>query len=166
MKNATGGSFVLCVVLFLLWVLLTGSVATEELITGFVVAIGASLLTTRSDMFSALQLSPAMPVAIFRYLISFFTALVKANLDLARRVLTPSLPLKPAVVEVETALQSDFGKLLLANSITLTPGTLTVDVLEKRLLIHWIDSEPGADLDHATQAIAADFEQHIKGFLK
>jgi len=85
---------------------------------------------------------------------------------MARRILTPSLPLNPEVVEVKTELQSDLGRLLLANSITLTPGTLTVDVKDDRLLVHWVDCRPGTDLEQATQAIAAGFERHIKGFLK
>ena len=52
-----------------------------------------------------------------------------ANLDLARRVLTPSLPIRPAMVLVSTSLRSDLGRLVLANSITLTPGTLTDEAL-------------------------------------
>jgi multicomponent Na+:H+ antiporter subunit E len=69
------------------------------------------------------------------------------------------------VVQVRTNLRSDLGKLLLANSITLTPGTLTVDVEGDLLLIHWIDCPAGIDMAEATRLIAADFEKHLRGFV-
>ena len=58
---------------------------------------------------------------------------------MARRVLSPSLPLSPEIVEVQTGLESSLGKLLLANSVTLTPGTLAVDVIDDRILVHWVE---------------------------
>jgi multicomponent Na+:H+ antiporter subunit E len=70
------------------------------------------------------------------------------------------------VVAVHTDLQSDLGRLILANSITLTPGTLSVDILGDIILIHWIDCPPGIDMEQATQAIVGSFERHISGFLK
>jgi multicomponent Na+:H+ antiporter subunit E len=114
---------------------------------------------------AGVRLTPAAPYHLVRYLGYFVAALVRANLDMARRVLSPSLPIRPAVVEVRTGLQSSLGKLLLANSITLTPGTLSVDVRDDRILVHWVDCAPGTDLEAATRAIAASFEHHIRGFL-
>jgi multicomponent Na+:H+ antiporter subunit E len=81
-------------------------------------------------------------------------------------VLAPSLPIRPGVVRVRTGLQSHLGRLILANSITLTPGTLSVDVLGDTILIHWIDCPPEVDIEQATQAIVGSFERHISGFLK
>lgn len=158
--------FGLSFIVFILWILLTGSLALEELLIGIVVSIGISLATPRSEIFSGFKLSPQAPLALARYLGRFFVALIKANLDMARRVLSPSLPLSPEIVEVQTGLESSLGKLLLANSITLTPGTLTVDVIGDRILVHWVDSSEGADLAKATRYITEGFEQHIKGFLK
>lgn len=156
----------LSLTLFVLWILLTGSAAPDELVLGAVVAVVVSIATPRIELFQGFILSPYAPIAVVRYLLHFLIALVQANLDMARRVLTPSLPLNPEIVEVETSLESRLGKLLLANSITLTPGTLTVDVIDDRLLVHWVDAGPGADRTQATRVIAAGFQQHIKGFLK
>jgi multicomponent Na+:H+ antiporter subunit E len=156
----------LSLVLFVLWCLLTGSTESDELLVGAVVAIAAAIATPRTDIFQGFKISLYAPIALARYLIHFIIALLLANLDMARRVLSPSLSLNPEVVEVKTDLQSRFGKLLLANSITLTPGTLTVDVIGDRLLVHWIDSSPGKDLESATLSIAAGFEKHIRGFLQ
>ena len=154
-------------VVVLLWLLLAGSLKNEEIAA----AVAAGVIVTavagpRLAIFTGLRFSMAAPWHLVWYLIHFFAALVRANLDVARRVLTPSLPIRPGVVEVRTGLQSSLGRLLLANSITLTPGTLTVDVQDERILVHWIDCPPEIDVEQATRAIAASFERHISGFLK
>ncbi len=151
----------------LLWVLLAGSLQPQELLAGAMVALLVTLVAApRLGIFTGMRFSIAAPVHLVLYLGRFFVALVVANFDVARRVLAPSLPIRPAVVEVHTDLRSALGRMLLANSITLTPGTLTIDVHEDRLLVHWIDCPPGTDLPQATAAIAAGFERHIRGFLK
>jgi multicomponent Na+:H+ antiporter subunit E len=165
-KSPLRSWLLLSTALFILWLLLTASLSADEIITGILVAVVAAVATPRLAVFSGFRLVPSAPLAILRYLFNFSLALIKANFDMARRVLTPSLPLKPAVVEIQTSLQSELGKLLLANSITLTPGTLTIDVIGDRMLIHWIDAQPGEDIMHATREIAAGFERDIKGFLK
>lgn len=150
----------------LLWLLLKDSLTAEAWISGVVVALVVTIVTRRNQLFDAVIISFSAPLALLKYLLHFFITLVQANLDMGRRVLTPSLPIEPEVVEVQTSLQSNLGRLLLANSITLTPGTLTVDVIDDRLIVHWVDCRPGADLQSATRAIAAGFEKNISGFLK
>ncbi len=151
----------------LLWVLLTGTLQGQELWAGvLVVGVTTALAGPRLEILAGVRLVPGAAVSLVTYLGYFFYALARANLDVARRVLTPSLPIRPAVVEVRTALTSRLGRLLLANSITLTPGTLSVDVRGDRILVHWIDASPGTDLESATGAIAAGFERHIRGFLR
>lgn len=154
-------------VLVLLWVLLTGSLQRDELIAGLVVAVLVTLIAgPRLAVLSGVRLAPLAPWYLLSYLGTFFLALIRSNLDMARRVLSPSLPIRPAVVEVQTRLQSPLGRMLLANSITLTPGTLSIDIQGDRILVHWIDCPPGTDLEAATQAISQTFERHIRGFLK
>lgn len=151
----------------ILWLLLTASLHPQELWAGVVVALAVTLLAApRLPILDGLRLTPLTPLHLLRYLLVFGRALVQSNLDVARRVVSPTLPLRPAVVEVQTRLQSPLGKLFLANSITLTPGTLSIDIQADRLLVHWIDCPPGTDLTAATQAIAAEFEQHIQGFFQ
>lgn len=160
------GFFLFCL-LFGLWLLLTGSLDPEELIAGLLVALVVTLISRpHLAVFNGLRLTPAAIPAFLSYLGLFFVALIRANVDVARRVLSPSLPLRPALVEVTTQLQSPLGRLILANSVTLTPGTLTVDVRDDRLFIHWIDAPPGIDIEGATREITSQFEHHLKGFVK
>lgn len=158
---------ILAGVCFGLWLLLTDSLATAELLAGLLVALAAIVLTnSQLAAFDCLKLGLGAVGHLLAYGVVFAIALLRANLDMARRILSPSLPIRPALVHVRTELQSDFAKLLLANSITLTPGTLSVDVQDDLILVHWIDVPPGIDIDAATRTIAASFERHIGGFLK
>lgn len=151
----------------ILWLLLTGTLDGQELAAGVLVAVVAATLGyRRSGILSGVRWSFALPGAILIYLGVFAVALFRSNIDVARRVLSPDLPIRPAVVRVRTGLSSDLGRLLLANSITLTPGTLTVDVEGDLLTIHWIDCPPGSDLESATAAIAAQFERHLGRFVR
>lgn len=153
--------------LLLLWVLLTGSLSVDELLAGIIVAAAVSFISAPYiSVLDGIRYQPMALVSVLMYLGYFFRELIRANFDLARRVLSPSLPISPELVEVETSLKSDLGQMLLANSITLTPGTLSVDLYDDRILVHWIAAPDDVNLQRATQNIAAGFEKHIRGFLK
>jgi multicomponent Na+:H+ antiporter subunit E len=157
----------LFLLLFAFWLLLTGSLDPAELVAGLLVALVVTLISRpHLAIFNGLRLTPGALPAFLAYLGVFLVALLRANLDMARRVLSPSLPLQPGLVEVKTELRSPLGRLILANSITLTPGTLTVDVNDQTLLIHWIDVPADVDIDKATETITRQFERTLKGFVK
>jgi len=155
------------ILLFGVWLLLTGSFAWDEMMIGLLVCAGVALLSRNQlAILEDIKWSLLFPLYLAHYLVIFLIALIRSNFDMAARVLSPRLPINPAMVEIQTTLQSDFGKLLLANSITLTPGTLTVDVIGDRLKIHWVDASKGDDLASATQAIAASFEKSLSNFVR
>ena len=150
----------------LLWMLLAGNLDQQELITGAAVSLLVTVLFgSRFTIYTGMRFSLMMPVYILQYLVSFFAALVVSNIQMTRRILSPSLPIRPQIVEVETRLRSPLGKMLLANTITLTPGTLTVDVKGDKLLVHWMYCPDGTDIDRATASIAGKFERHLSRFL-
>lgn len=72
--------------------------------------------------------------------------IIKSSLEVARVVLSPSLPISPTMVELTTTEASDAGKVILGNSITLSPGTVTIDVHEDRLLVHCLTRESAVGL--------------------
>lgn len=151
----------------ILWLLLVGNLNPDEIIVGAIVSLLAALLSIgRTSIFNALRFTPLFPLYLLQYLLIFFKALVVANLDMARRVVSPSLPINPGMIRVNTGLTSDLGKLLLANSITLTPGTLSVDIENDQIIVHWIDCPDDIEIEEATRKIAGSFEKSIKGFLK
>ena len=86
------------------------------------------------------MLNPVRYITFIAYVVGpFFVAMAKANFDVAYRVITGKI--NPGIVKISPGLKTDLGITMLANSITLTPGTLTVDIDEGKndLYIHWIN---------------------------
>ena len=107
-------------------------------------------------------LSPKRVCWLLFYLPVFFYYVMKANLDVVYRVLHPKMPIHPGIVKIKTTLKSDSAITALANSITLTPGTLTVDVTDDGYLyIHWINVK-STDVHEASKLIAHKFEFFIE----
>jgi multicomponent Na+:H+ antiporter subunit E len=100
---------------------------------------------------------------IFIYVPVFLWEVVKANVDVAYRVIHPELLINPGIVKVRTSLRSDIALTLLANSITLTPGTMSVDIDKDKsvLYIHWIDVR-SRDIEAATRIIVERFEKILR----
>lgn len=90
---------------------------------------------------------------IYLFVLAYYV--VKANLDVVYKVLHPDMPIRPGIVKVNTKLKSAPGIVALANSITLTPGTLTVNAIEDgTLYVHWIfvkSEDPQEAANHITR---------------
>ena len=145
----------------LIWLGLNGSLAAEVVITGIIVTVITALFYIGSKIFREVRLTPRALVALIAWIFVFLFELVKSNIDVMSRVVTPRVRINPAIVEVKTGLKSRLGRLALANSITLTPGTLTTDIVDDTLFIHWIDAS-SIDVEDATKAIVAKFEKHLE----
>ncbi|WP_333821900.1 Na+/H+ antiporter subunit E [Pinisolibacter sp.] len=157
--RSAGASFVL---LMLFWVMLNGSLASDVLIVGAVASAAIALIYRDGlSIFTEARWTPAAIAATFGYIGYFLKELVKSNLHIAAVVLDPALPVHPGIVKVHTRLKSRMGRLLLANSITLTPGTLTVAIEDEWLYVHWVTME-AADQEEATRQIVAGFESYLE----
>ncbi len=143
------GFLITSVVAYVVYLLLTigsGTVflwSTPELIVGavFAVIVGA-VLRKRFIGKDLRMLNPVRWFTFLVYLFPFFFAMAKANIDVAYRVITGRI--NPAIVKINPKLKNDLSLTILANSITLTPGTLSVDVDQKtnELYVHWINVDP------------------------
>ncbi len=147
------------VIVMLLWYGFTTSLQPEEIITGILIGLLIAYITVKNfNCCDPILIAPSHITYFIKYFFVFIGALVKANLDVAKRVISPSLPINPGIVSFETKLTNDFAKMVLANSITLTPGTLTVDVIDNKFYIHWIDVTT-EDKDEIYKEIAEPFEK-------
>lgn len=101
-------------------------------------------------------LADAHPVKLAAYVVWLLKEIVVANLDIAKIVLQRDMPIDPALVRFDSALGTDLGRVMLANSITLTPGTLTVGVEGSTFLVHGIsaDGATGPVIDEMQRKIA------------
>jgi len=160
--------FTLFIVLFIVWVLLIYSkpldkVAFQQnLWIGLVVSLFVGvylgdLLPERVSKFY----NPRRILAFLGYLPVFFWYCLLANLDVAYRVLHPGLPIRPGIVKVKTSIKSESGRVALANSITLTPGTLSVDLVGDTLYVHWIYVR-SENIEEAAEYIVKRFEKFLK----
>jgi len=155
---------ILFILALLVWMLLTWPPDFQHLIVGILVAIFVSFMT--GDMFIK---RPHVFKSINRYLWFlyyvplFLWECIKANIDVAYRVAHPDLPINPGIVKVKTTLKSDTALTFLANSITLTPGTMSVDIDPENgfLYIHWIDVKD-KDIQKATEIIVKTFEDVLR----
>jgi len=143
---------------FIVWLVLTWTFHWQHLLTGIVTSVLVGILFGEffiHDPGKVFQLQRWFGVLL--YLPVFIWEMTKANFDVAYRVIWPTLPIEPGIVKVKTKIQSEMGKTFLANSITLTPGTLTVDLKDDTLYIHWIKVR-SRDIEKATKAIIGRFE--------
>ncbi|MDJ0832485.1 MAG: Na+/H+ antiporter subunit E [Gammaproteobacteria bacterium] len=153
---------ILFATLFLFWLLLSNSLAVDVLIIGVVVSAFISLVFYQGlTFFTEFRLSPQAVVAGFKFYGHFFKELLRSNLSMAAIVLSPPLPISPAIVKVRTRLKSRMGRLMLANSITLTPGTMTVAMEGEWLYIHCVRLDD-SDLEAATREIVSEFEPYLE----
>lgn len=152
-------------VLWFIWIVLSGF-QLVELIAGGIIAMLLSLVINK---FVAYNFSIDLPIRlvkfVFIYLPLFTYKLVIANLQVARIVLSPSIHINPGFVKVPTKLKSDIAKLTLANSITLTPGTLSLDVKDDYVYVHWIDIK-SKDEKACQEEICGQFEKVLGGIFK
>jgi multicomponent Na+:H+ antiporter subunit E len=147
-----------------LWLLLTFKLTVPNLIVGSVASLICTVIFARYYFTGVVKfIQPRRWFWFLVYLVNFIISCIKANLDVAYRVLHPKLPIRPGIVKVKTSLKSDFAKTLLANSITMTPGTLTVDIIDDYFYIHWIYIR-SEDPEVYTKMIIGAFEKYIKKF--
>jgi len=152
-------------VLLLVYLFLAGF-TLDELILGGIVSAVLSMLIVKTVNYSMEITLPWKLLKFFViYLPVFIYKLILSNLDIARRVLSPKIPLNPGIVKIKTELKGDFGKLTLANSITLTPGTLSIDYDDEGLYVHMVDVKGATPLEHQ-QAVSGPFEKILGGIFK
>lgn len=155
-------TLVLFATLFVFWWLLNTSFAWDNLLVGAAVSLLIALLLRDSlSFFTEMRFTKEALWAGVQYFGFFLLELVRSNLRLAAVVVSPRLPINPGIVKVRTRLQSRMGRLMLANSITLTPGTLTVELEGEWLYVHWVNIEAD-DIDAATAHIVAGFERYLE----
>ena len=164
------------IVCFLFWLLITGQIAAlfrgepsaEVLIAGCVVSIGVALFSAKFFihskafyLFRPRRLGSLLVYCLFIFPVELF----KANVDVARRALSPRLPVDPAIVKVPVDLKGDYAQAMLADSITLTPGTITMDIAEEEgttyYYIHWIDAASTSPKE-AGEAIKGTLEKWVR----
>jgi multicomponent Na+:H+ antiporter subunit E len=135
-----GSQLLTFIITFAIWLGLTWQLSYLNFLFGIFFALLATLLfgevlTVHPHRF----LHPLRYLWFLYYLPVFLWEMIKANLDVAYRVLHPALPIDPGLIMVKTALTNEVALALLGNSLTLTPGNTTVDIKNGFIFVHCID---------------------------
>jgi len=152
-------------ILWAAWIVFTVSLDPQELLIGavssaFVAALSYNILFKGSV---GEKLHPRRIAYAIAYIPFYIWAEIKAHYDVIKRILNPRMPINPGIVKITTGLKTDLGLTGLANAITMTPGTLSVEVVEEEpsLYIHWIDVKT-VEPEKASAEIGGGFERYLR----
>ena len=141
----------------LYWVVLSERFTMEGVIIGTLIVIAVlyfnkdSLVNIRFDKFFKIKRLKYWGL----YVLILIKEIVMSNFHVAKIVLSPNLRISPMIVKINTGVKSHFNRVVLANSITLTPGTFTIIMENDELTIHCLEEESAEGLT------GSDFERII-----
>jgi multicomponent Na+:H+ antiporter subunit E len=134
----------LAVVLYAFWLLLSGYFTAFLMAAGAICSIGVVLLAHRMDVVDHEGHPVHLSLRVFIYWPWLIVEIVKSAWSVARIIIDPRLPISPTLLRARTSQKTAVGVVTYANSITLTPGTISVDVKQHEILVHALTRE-GAD---------------------
>ena len=125
---------------FLLWLIFNGRVTLEIAVIGVLVSLMVDVFVrkvlklnlTASNLFRFVKIFPV----VLLYVVVLLIEILRANFSIIRLVLAPQVEVEPCLVKFRTPLKTEAARIALANSITLTPGTITVSLEGSELLVH------------------------------
>ena len=139
-------TFVLFILLMAVWLFLSGHYGFWLIALGVLSSLFTVLLARRMDIVDSEGLPLNLIPGLLRYLPWLCGIVIRTNLDVAGRILHPRLPITPTVVRVPAEQQTAAGRATYANSITLTPGTISLDLTDDEIEVHVLSTDALDDL--------------------
>jgi len=136
----------LVVILLAFWLLLSGYFVPFLLTMGVASAVAVAMLGRRMDLVDHEGHPIHLSWRVILYWPWLFKEIAKSAWDVARIILSPRLPISPTLVRAKTSQKTTVGLVTYANSITLTPGTISVDVKKGEILVHALTRDGAAGL--------------------
>lgn len=148
------------VVIFLLWIIFNGRLAWDVVISGLIVSAAVSAFAVRFCNWNHTKKwnRIAFMIHVPGYILLLLREIFFSNLQMIRMILSPKMEehIAPMLVHVPVKLKDPVIRTLLANSITLTPGTITVQMQEDAFIVHAINPEMGEDLEHSAFSLGCE----------
>jgi len=133
--------FILACALVLFWTLLSGHTSVLLLSLGLASIVLVTWLVSRMDRNDNAPIRMLFSMKFLSYLAWLFWQVIITNIDVAKRIWNPSLPIKPASRKIKISIKDPLIKTIYANSITLTPGTVTTEIGEDYFIVHALNAE-------------------------
>ena len=141
-------------VYFLLWIIFNGRITLEIVIAGALISFMLDFFIRKvlrlSLTFNTLIMAARILPDILLYIVVLLVEIVRANIAITRLVLAPEISVEPCLVKFRTPLRTEAARVALANSITLTPGTITVSLDGNTLLVHALNRDIAQGLEGST----------------
>jgi multicomponent Na+:H+ antiporter subunit E len=137
--------------LFLFWIIAAETLEIQHLLVGIVVAYSVEIFNRdflRDFHFYGKKPFLVQIITLINITLVLIKDMIIANIQVAKIVLSPKMPISPGIVTFKTKLKSPLARTLLANSITLTPGTLTIDVDEDIYVVHYLTEQNAVDVQN------------------
>ncbi len=147
-------TILLFMLLAVTWWLWSGHIEAFILLLGLASVIAVVWLARNMGITDA-EGAPLVQGRVFIYAVWLAKEIVKANVEVARVILDPNLPIRPRLIRIRANQKTELGRVILANSITLTPGTVSVDMQGDRIWVHALSFE-GAEED-----LSGDMDRRI-----
>lgn len=145
--KAIKNQILLFILLLAFWLVIVPQFDLVQLVVGAVVAFAITLYSTDTSKASKpTNLTLGYILRLTRFIFILLIEIIKANIDVAKIVLSKKMKIKPHFVKIKNPMKTDLNKVIYGNAITLTPGTLTVELEDDFIIIHAL-TETGADAE-------------------
>ena len=128
------------------WLLLSGHTNPLLLSLGLLSVAAVVACASRLEILDDESVPVHLLPGLIRYVPWLIGQVIRSNLDVARRIVSPELPIHPSVVKVDATHHTEVGRVTYANSITLTPGTISLDVSAETIEVHALTEDAANDL--------------------
>lgn len=137
------------IIIFLLWIIFNGRITTEIVLLGLLLAGAVTWFDEKYIGHNNLNVSLKRLPALIDYLFTLIIEIIKANIIMIKITLAPKLEFEPCIIYFKTDLKEQFTKVLLANSITLTPGTITASLEGDTYCVHCLDKSMAEGINNS-----------------
>ena len=139
---------------FLFWFMLSGHTETLLIVLGILSTLLTIFLSARMNIIDHESYPFHLSGRLLRYYPYLAKEIIKANIDVIKRILTPGRSISPQIITLPASQKTDLSKVIYANSITLTPGTVTLELSGDEIKVHALSKEGATDLQTGQMAKA------------
>jgi len=150
----------LSALLFALWLGLSGQINALMVSLGLASTIAIVAITHRMDTIDSETYPAHMNLLLLRFWLFLAREVIIANIDVVKRIFTPGKNISPQLFELPLTLKTDLSRVIYANAITMTPGTVSMNLDRKTITIHTLSIESAQDLSNGrmANAVPEDYE--------
>jgi multicomponent Na+:H+ antiporter subunit E len=148
--------------IFLFWFMLSGHTEVLLIVLGIASTLLSVFLSKRMNIIDRESYPFSLGMHLLRYYLFLARKIVLANLDVIKRIIKPGQTISPQVIKLPASKHTDLSKVIYANSITLSPGTVTLELAGDEIKVHTLSKEGAAELKTGRMADAVPDDKELR----